>query len=72
MESFGHKMFISSQQFLYQERESCILACEIFMWQFVKEVLVSIHTIFELSRCLVCPTIEINICSILLITDTFP
>ena len=38
-----------------------------FMLQSVREVLVSIHTKFELSRCLVCPTIEINICSILLI-----
>ena len=37
------------------------------MLQSVREVLVNIHTKFELFRCLVCPTIEINICSILLI-----
>ena len=42
------------------------------MLQSIREVLVSIHTKFELSRCLVCPTIEINICSILLIFGTFP
>merc|ERR1712030_81725 len=29
MESFGHKMFISSQRLLQQDRESCILTCEI-------------------------------------------
>ena len=34
------------------------------MLQSVREVLVSIHTKFELSRCLVCPTIEIYIYSI--------
>ena len=37
------------------------------MFQLVKVVLVNIRTKFELSRCLVCRTIEINICSILLI-----
>ena len=37
------------------------------MFLLVKVVLVSIRTKFELSRCLVCPTIEINICSIPLI-----
>ena len=42
------------------------------MLQSVREVLVSIHTKFEVSRCLVCLTIEINICSTLLITDIFP
>ena len=35
----------------------------------VRLILDSIHTIFELSMRLVCPTTEI---SILLITDTFP
>ena len=33
------------------------------MFQLVKVVLVSIRTKFELSMCLVCPTIEINVCS---------
>ena len=33
------------------------------MWQSISEVLVSIHTTFELSMCLVCPKIEINVCS---------
>ena len=42
------------------------------MLQFVRKVLVSIHAKFDLSRCLVCPTIEINICSILLIIGIFP
>ena len=37
------------------------------MLQSVSEVLVSIHTKFEFSMCLVCPTIKINICSIPLI-----
>ena len=41
------------------------------MWQSVREVLVSIHTKFDVSRCLVCPTIEINICSILLIKKCY-
>ena len=41
------------------------------MLQSVREVLVGIHTKVDLSMCLVCPTIEINIFSILLITDTF-
>ena len=36
-----------------------------------KVVLVSINNKFEVSMCLVCPIIEINICSILLITTTF-
>ena len=36
------------------------------MLQSVREVLVNIHAKFEVSRCLVCPTIEINMCSILL------
>ena len=39
------------------------------MLQSVREVIVSIHTKFELSKCLVCPTIEINICSITLIKN---
>ena len=34
-----------------------------FVFQLVKVVLVSIRTKFELSMCLVCPTIEINVCS---------
>merc|ERR1712208_178480 len=34
-----------------------------FVFQVVKVVLVSIRTKFELSMCLVCPTIEINVCS---------
>ena len=34
-----------------------------FVLQLVKVVLVSIRTKFELSMCLVCPTIEINVCS---------
>jgi len=33
------------------------------VFQLVKVVLVSIRTKFELSMCLVCPTIEINVCS---------
>ena len=41
------------------------------MLQSVWEGLVSIHTKFELSRCLVCPTIEINICSIPLIKSGY-
>ena len=32
-----------------------------FMFQLVKVILVSMHTKFELSRCLVCPTIEMNV-----------
>ena len=36
------------------------------MWQSVREVLVSIHTKLYLSRWFVCPTIEINTCSITL------
>ena len=39
----------------------------VLMLQSVREVLVNKHTKFELYRCLVCPTIEINTCSILLI-----
>jgi len=35
------------------------------MWQFVRDVLASIHTKFELSRCLVTHTIGIKICSVL-------
>ena len=35
------------------------------MLQSVREVLLSIHTKFELSTCLVYPTIEINMCSLL-------
>ena len=35
--------------------------------QSVKEVLLSILTKFELSTCLVHPTVEINICSVLVI-----
>ena len=31
-----------------------------FVFQVVKVVLVNIRTKFELSRCLVCPTIEMN------------
>ena len=31
-----------------------------FMLQLVRLIFVSIHTKFELSRCLVCPTIEMN------------
>ena len=31
-----------------------------FVLQFLKVVLVSIHTKFELSKCLVCPTMEMN------------
>ena len=34
-----------------------------FVFQLVNVVLVSICTKFELSMCLVCPTIEINVCS---------
>ena len=34
-----------------------------FVLQLIKVVLVSIHTKSELSMCLVCPTIEINVCS---------
>ena len=34
-----------------------------FVLQLVKVVLVSICTKFELSMCLVCPKIEINVCS---------
>ena len=34
-----------------------------FVFLLVKVVLVSIRTKFELSMCLVCPTIEINVCS---------
>ena len=34
-----------------------------FMLQRVRVVLVSIHTKFELSMCIVCPTIEINMSS---------
>ena len=37
-----------------------------FMLQLVRLILVSIHTKCELSRCLVCPTIEINM------LDTYP
>ena len=33
----------------------------ILMLQSVKEVLVNLHTKFELSRCLVYPTIELNL-----------
>ena len=33
------------------------------MLQLVRVVLVSIHTKFELSMCIVCPTIEINMSS---------
>ena len=43
-----------------------------FVFQVVKVVLVNIRTKFELSWCLVCPTIEINICSILPIFGTLP
>ena len=43
-----------------------------FVFQVVKVVLLNIRTKFELSRCLVCPTIEINICSILLNIGIFP
>ena len=35
IESFGNKIFIFLQQFLSQERESCILACKIF-YQLIK------------------------------------
>ena len=38
-----------------------------FMLETVCEVLANIHTTFEVSRCLVCPTIVINICIIALI-----
>jgi len=41
------------------------------MLQFIREVLVSMHTKFELSRFLACPTIENNICSVLLLFSTF-
>ena len=34
-----------------------------FVFQVVKVVLVNIRTKFELSMCLVCLTIEINVCS---------
>ena len=34
-----------------------------FVFLLVKVVLVSIRTKFELSMCLVCPTIDINVCS---------
>ena len=34
-----------------------------FVLQLLKGVLGSIHTKSELSMCLVCPTIEINVCS---------
>ena len=34
-----------------------------FVFLLVKVVFVSIRTKFELSMCLVCPTIEINVCS---------
>ena len=42
------------------------------MLQSVRKALVNIHTQFEVSRCLICPTIQINICSIQLITGIFP
>ena len=34
-----------------------------FVFQLVKVVLVSICTKFEHSMCIVCPTIDINVCS---------
>ena len=37
------------------------LVC-ILMLQSIKEVLLSIHAKFELSRCLVYPTIDIKLC----------
>ena len=33
------------------------------MLQFIREILVRIHTKFELSMCPVCPTVESNVCS---------
>ena len=36
-----------------------------------RDVLFNIHTNFEFSRCLVYPTFEINICSILLIKKPY-
>ena len=38
-----------------------------FIFLSIREVLLSIHTKFDLSMCLVGPTIKFNICSILLI-----
>ena len=61
-----------AEKLVFKLKLVCLGLVWFLMLQSVRKVLVSIHTKFEVAMYLVCPTIEINICSILLITDTFP